>query len=327
MSRTVTRIALLLLPSLLLTFSPNLTALAADGLVEVRLLGSATFTRAAKAPADETRTFLVKRPVAQSYLLRLEASNASTAEVALNGLAIFTPSDFPLKPQKGTALEREVAVGASNDLTVTLGGKPGDSLTLTVIGLYDPADVDNDGDGITEREGDCNDADGAIFPGAPEVCGDNKDNNCDGAIDEGCFTNYYRDADADGFGDARSVIRSSAPTPPAGYSRNGEDCNDSNPAVNPRSTEICGDGLDNNCDGVVDGPNCPRLLYFDGDRDGFGDPRRVMAVAPAALAPVGYVTVGGDCNDANPMVNPGAREICGDRLDNNCNGTVDEGCP
>jgi hypothetical protein len=33
-----------------------------------------------------------------------------------------------------------------------------------------------------------------------------------------------------------------------------------------------------------------------------------------------------DCDDADPDVNPGAEEICGDRIDNNCNGEVDEGC-
>lgn len=56
---------------------------------------------------------------------------------------------------------------------------------------------DSDGDGYTAPAGvlnpcgsgtanDCNDMDATIYPGAKEVCGDGKDNNCDGKIDEGC---------------------------------------------------------------------------------------------------------------------------------------------
>lgn len=47
-------------------------------------------------------------------------------------------------------------------------------------------DVDNDNDGFTELQNDCNDDDGAVHPDASEVCGDDIDNNCDGNIDEGC---------------------------------------------------------------------------------------------------------------------------------------------
>jgi Putative metal-binding motif len=35
---------------------------------------------------------------------------------------------------------------------------------------------------------------------------------------------------------------------------------------------------------------------------------------------------GGDCNDANPSVNPGAEEVCDNGIDDNCNGQTDEGC-
>ena len=34
-----------------------------------------------------------------------------------------------------------------------------------------------------------------------------------------------------------------------------------------------------------------------------------------------------DCDDTNPAVHPGAPEICGNHLDDNCNGVVDENCP
>jgi hypothetical protein len=44
----------------------------------------------------------------------------------------------------------------------------------------DPNNIDDDNDGLTENQGDCNDADATIRPGAAEICGDNVDQNCDG---------------------------------------------------------------------------------------------------------------------------------------------------
>ena len=67
--------------------------------------------------------------------------------------------------------------------------------------------MDNDGDGVT-NETDCDDNDAAIYPGAIEIC-DEKDNNCDGAIDEGlAVITYFLDADSDGYGNPSTVIES-----------------------------------------------------------------------------------------------------------------------
>jgi hypothetical protein len=60
-----------------------------------------------------------------------------------------------------------------------------DPSVLGSIALLDPNDVDDDGDGFTENQGDCDDNNPNACPGLDELC-DQIDNNCDGDIDEGC---------------------------------------------------------------------------------------------------------------------------------------------
>jgi len=105
--------------------------------------------------------------------------------------------------------------------------------------------------GYVSANTDCDDTDGNTYPGAPELC-DDKDNNCNGAVDEGLpFTTYYADADSDGYGDPDNTI-STCDGAPTGYLTNNSDCDDTNVAINPVATEIARDGKDNNCDGTVD---------------------------------------------------------------------------
>ncbi|MEZ4739086.1 MAG: MopE-related protein [Flavobacteriales bacterium] len=79
--------------------------------------------------------------------------------------------------------------------------------------------------------------------------------------------------------------------------------------------EIC-DGIDNDCDGDVDEDF---IWYTDADGDGFGDDATGVF---NCTAPPNTVNVGGDCDDSNPDVHPGANEIC-DGLDTNCDGITD----
>ena len=136
---------------------------------------------------------------------------------------------------------------------------------------------------------------------------------------------YYFDGDGDGYGKTNSPITSSSPTPAAGYAKLDGDCNDGNASINPGATEICGDGIDNNCDGQIDeGCTVSYTYYFDGDGDGYGKTNSPIT-SSSPTPPAGYAKLDGDCNDGNASVNPGATEIC-DGIDNNCDGRIDEGC-
>ena len=91
------------------------------------------------------------------------------------------------------------------------------------------------------------------------------------------------------------------------------DCDETNPAIHPGAADPC-NGVDDNCDGTVDPATA---TYFpDADRDGFGDANLPYA---SCTAPAGYVTAGGDCDDARADTHPGATEVCNGH-DDDCAG-------
>lgn len=101
------------------------------------------------------------------------------------------------------------------------------------------SDADGDGKKPVQHNGDCNDHDPNIAPGKPEVPGNFKDDNCNGLADENGSDGSPNGSDtADRDGDGQSVAQG--------------DCDDTNPMVKKGMAEICGDGLDNDCDGVAD---------------------------------------------------------------------------
>ncbi|AEI63997.1 regulator of chromosome condensation [Corallococcus macrosporus] len=172
--------------------------------------------------------------------------------------------------------------------------------------------------GYVANATDCNDASATIRPGAAEVC-DGADNNCNGSIDEGVKSTWYRDADGDGYGSTSAGASTQACSKPSGYVANATDCNDTTSSVRPGGTEVC-DGLDNNCNGSTD-EGVSSTWYRDADGDGYGNPG---LPTQACSKPSGYVANATDCNDTTSSVRPGGTEVC-DGLDNNCNGSIDEG--
>lgn len=171
---------------------------------------------------------------------------------------------------------------------------------------------------------DCNDNASTVHPGAVEICGNGIDDNCNGQIDEGCTVyTFYRDQDEDTYGNAADFVTNSTGIAPVGYVSNSADCNDNASTVNPGAVEICGNGIDDNCNGQIDEGCTVYTFYRDQDGDTYGNAANSVTNS-TGIAPVGYVSNNTDCNDNNINVNPGAVEICGNGIDDNCNGQIDE---
>jgi MYXO-CTERM domain-containing protein len=173
------------------------------------------------------------------------------------------------------------------------------------------------GPGVSPLGTDCYDlppSGHTIYPGATEIAGNGIDDNCDGS--EACF----RDRDGDTFGDPNLTVASTdLLCQGAGLTRNNEDCND-NPfgggaLINPNAAEVVGDAVDQNCDGLED-------CYVDQDNDRYGSPNLVQS--PSMTCAVnGVAPNDDDCYDLPPAgasIYPGASEVAGNGIDENCDG-------
>jgi len=207
---------------------------------------------------------------------------------------------------------------------VTVTDARGGSASRAFPILVGPGE-DGDADGFAVVEGDCDDEDPTIYPGAPEAA-DGIDNDCDGEVDEGSDDT---DDDGDGFSDLQGDCDDNDPNvypgaPEAvngvdencntliddgteafdddgdGFSEQDGDCNDANEAIGPAATELL-DSVDNDCDGVVD----ETTVGYDDDGDGFTE-------------------LAGDCDDGDTDTYPAAPELP-DGEDNDCNGQIDDG--
>lgn len=141
--------------------------------------------------------------------------------------------------------------------------------------------------------------------------------------DGGAPTVMYADRDLDGFGDPNTSAAFCGPPSLQRYVLQAGDCVDTvgiGSTVFPDAGELC-DGLDNDCNGLVDDGLPGTLYYQDADNDGAGDP----AVSRTFCAPPdgGWVLNNTDCDPTRNNVSPSGIEVC-DGLDNDCKNGVDD---
>jgi serine protease AprX len=156
-------------------------------------------------------------------------------------------------------------------------------------------DFDDDGDGYTDNQGDCNDFDLSIYPNATEICSDGIDQNCDGK-DLICPEDIDNDGDT--------------------YTENDGDCDDSNSSIYPGAEEICGDLIDQNCNGedlICDEDYCSEC--FKGKCDGVCHPKEAGTNCPDCTTSgiCGDGVCNGDENSDNCSIDCGEPPSCGQR--------------
>ena len=214
---------------------------------------------------------------------------------------------FAWTPQETGDHRVEVTVQDPRGLTDTCSGDV----------FVDPC-LDEDADGVTTCDGDCDDGDETSYPGGEEVP-DGADNDCDGDTDEGTVLG---DDDGDGFTETDG------------------DCDDADPQVNPDAEDIPYDGIDQDCsgadaddldgDGYGDATDCDDTdadvnpgeteTWYDGvdsdcsggsdyDQDGDGYDSDAYG--------------GTDCDDTSAAYNPAAVDTWYDGLDHDCDGADD----
>ena len=137
----------------------------------------------------------------------------------------------------------------------------------------------------------------------------------------------YYDFDGDGFGQRpRSAVAGAA-----NFTRVGGDCNDADPNRHPDASESC-DGIDSDCDGLTDleDPDVPTSdvvsWYEDFDGDGYaseighlGSVNELQTTCISDRSST-FATVLGDCEPFDPTSHPGAVDIEGDYIDQDCDG-------
>jgi hypothetical protein len=185
-----------------------------------------------------------------------------------------------------------------------------------------PLSFGQPGPGFARQPGDCKDFDAAVHPGAREICND-EDDDCDGQVDEGLpIQTWYVDYDYDGYGqqDHAKVECRKPVSQVTGYAILVGDCDTFGALKHPGAAEIC-NNQDDDCDGLIDEGLLATTWYLDSDRDGYGYSKSAgLTTCGRPDATRGWVSVGGDCDDWDRDIYPGAWDKAGDYRDSNCDG-------
>ncbi len=254
----------------------------------------------------------------------------ATAAIA-NGTAPFSGSYTPDSPLSAVDLEPADGTWTLTVSVVGFFGFAGGTVNSWNLDFTLQQVDDIDGDGAVDSCGDCDDTDASVYPGAPEICGDTVDQDCDGADDLGDEDgDTYIDATCGGddCDDGDAALNPGVDVDVDG-SNACDDCDDGDAANFPGNLEICADGIDQDCDGsdqsgdvdgdtfisegCIGGDDCDdnNASVFPGAFDNDGDGYDVCADC---------YDLGGDNSE---FVNPGLTEVCADGLDNDCDGDFD----
>jgi len=220
---------------------------------------------------------------------REEAEIACTMDWALTGAEPGLVGYWPLDAAPGGVTPDATGNGHDGTLVeeVELISSP---FALTPSAGGDIPCFDFDGDAVTPQDGDCDDTEASVHPGATDAWYDGVDADCDGANDY--------DADGDGYVDAAWDGMEGGTAPYRG------DCDDGDASTHPGADDGWYDGVDSDCDGAND---------YDADGDGYVD-------AAWDGMEGGTAPHGGDCDDGDGNIHPDAPEILDDGVDQDCTG-------
>ena len=222
-------------------------------------------------------------------------------------------------------------------------------------------EADADEDGFSTADGDCDDSDPSIYPGATDIAEDGVDQDCDqgdytdGLCNDECSFSGDGDCDDGGpsatsplcdFGTDCSDCGSRDDIDGDGfYDDQGNfpfddsvlpllDCDDTDPDINPQATDIMNDGIDQDCNGedltelcMEDCETAGDGVCDDGGTDAAGDTCALGTDCEDCGSRIDGDGDGfddeQDCNDVDPNINPLAEDIC-NGIDEDCDGDYDE---